>query len=185
MDSNSKAKYDLCPNCFTEGRLPANHTSSMYSKTENPTYTSIVDRDAMCVASEMAGALLATDTAQYSVASPVAPIPAECSCLRAPRLCHAPSCPISRNRSRQLHSCGSPGARYSPVYLCVPDRWHCILSFEKSSVCQNSQDQHYVDGSVSLESDMSEYRMNMISCLSSPRQDRRLVAQIGQFLFGS
>ncbi|KAK2612875.1 SWI/SNF and RSC complex subunit Ssr2 [Conoideocrella luteorostrata] len=46
MDSNSKAKYDLCPNCFTEGRLPANHTSSMYSKTENPTYTSIVDRDA-------------------------------------------------------------------------------------------------------------------------------------------
>lgn len=45
-DSGSKAKYDLCPNCFTEGRLPANHTSSMYSKTENPTYTSIVDRDA-------------------------------------------------------------------------------------------------------------------------------------------
>ncbi|GAB0132665.1 hypothetical protein EsDP_00001094 [Epichloe bromicola] len=40
------AKYDLCPNCFTEGRLPSNHTSSMYSKTENPTYTSIVDRDA-------------------------------------------------------------------------------------------------------------------------------------------
>ncbi|QLI65709.1 SWI/SNF and RSC complexes subunit [Metarhizium brunneum] len=45
-DASSKAKYDLCPNCFTEGRLPANHTSSMYSKTENPTYTSIVDRDA-------------------------------------------------------------------------------------------------------------------------------------------
>ncbi|TWU75583.1 hypothetical protein ED733_006517 [Metarhizium rileyi] len=45
-DSSSKAKYDLCPNCFTEGRLPANHTSSMYSKTENPTYTSILDRDA-------------------------------------------------------------------------------------------------------------------------------------------
>ncbi|KHN97853.1 Winged helix-turn-helix transcription repressor DNA-binding protein [Metarhizium album ARSEF 1941] len=45
-DTSSKAKYDLCPNCFTEGRLPANHTSSMYSKTENPTYTSILDRDA-------------------------------------------------------------------------------------------------------------------------------------------
>lgn len=46
IDSTSKAKYDLCPSCFTEGRLPANHTSSMYSKTENPTYTSVVDRDA-------------------------------------------------------------------------------------------------------------------------------------------
>lgn len=45
-DVNPKAKYDLCPNCFTEGRLPANHTSNMYVKMENPTYTSILDRDA-------------------------------------------------------------------------------------------------------------------------------------------
>lgn len=45
-DPASKAKYDLCPSCFTEGRLPANHNSSMYSKTENLTYTSVVDRDA-------------------------------------------------------------------------------------------------------------------------------------------
>ena len=45
-DSSSKAKYDLCPNCFTEGRLPSNHTTSMYTKTENPSYTSILDRDA-------------------------------------------------------------------------------------------------------------------------------------------
>lgn len=45
-DTNPKAKYDLCPNCFTEGRLPANHTSNMYVKMENPTYTSILDRDA-------------------------------------------------------------------------------------------------------------------------------------------
>ncbi|GFP58192.1 hypothetical protein ACSS6W_005379 [Trichoderma asperelloides] len=45
-DSRAKAKFDLCPNCFTEGRLPASHTSSMYSKVENPTYTSILDRDA-------------------------------------------------------------------------------------------------------------------------------------------
>ncbi|KAH7327865.1 SWI/SNF complex protein [Stachybotrys elegans] len=45
-DPTSKAKYDLCPSCFTEGRLPANHTASMYSKTENPTYTNILDRDA-------------------------------------------------------------------------------------------------------------------------------------------
>lgn len=45
-DANPKAKNDLCPNCFTEGRLPANHTSNMYVKMENPTYTSILDRDA-------------------------------------------------------------------------------------------------------------------------------------------
>ncbi|KAF4982923.1 hypothetical protein FZEAL_1551 [Fusarium zealandicum] len=45
-DANPKAKYDLCPNCFTEGRLPANHTSNMYVKMENPTYTSTLDRDA-------------------------------------------------------------------------------------------------------------------------------------------
>lgn len=45
-DSNPKAKYDLCPTCFTEGRLPANHSSSMYVKMENPTYTSTLDRDA-------------------------------------------------------------------------------------------------------------------------------------------
>jgi SWI/SNF related-matrix-associated actin-dependent regulator of chromatin subfamily C len=45
-DPASKAKYDLCPNCFTEGRLPANHNASMYSKTENLNYTTVVDRDA-------------------------------------------------------------------------------------------------------------------------------------------
>ncbi|ETS05117.1 SWIRM-domain-containing protein [Trichoderma reesei RUT C-30] len=45
-DARAKAKFDLCPNCFTEGRLPANHSSSMYSKVENPTYTSVLDRDA-------------------------------------------------------------------------------------------------------------------------------------------
>ena len=45
-DATSKAKYDLCPNCFTEGRFPANHTATMYTKTENPTYTAVLDRDA-------------------------------------------------------------------------------------------------------------------------------------------
>lgn len=39
-------KYDLCPNCFNEARLPANHTSSMYTKMENPRYSSVLDRDA-------------------------------------------------------------------------------------------------------------------------------------------
>ena len=45
-DPSSKAKFDICPTCFAEGRLPANHTSSMYSKVENPTYSSMLDRDA-------------------------------------------------------------------------------------------------------------------------------------------
>lgn len=45
-DQNSKAKYDLCPSCFLEGRLPGNQTSSHYTRMENPTYTSMLDRDA-------------------------------------------------------------------------------------------------------------------------------------------
>lgn len=41
-----KVKYDLCPNCFAEGRMPANHQQAFYTKLENPTYSSIPDRDA-------------------------------------------------------------------------------------------------------------------------------------------
>jgi SWI/SNF related-matrix-associated actin-dependent regulator of chromatin subfamily C len=42
----NKIKYDLCPNCYTEGRMPTNHQQSQYVKVENPTYSSIPDRDA-------------------------------------------------------------------------------------------------------------------------------------------
>ena len=42
----SKIKYDLCPNCYTEGRMPSNHNQSLYVKIENPTYSSVPDRDA-------------------------------------------------------------------------------------------------------------------------------------------
>jgi SWI/SNF related-matrix-associated actin-dependent regulator of chromatin subfamily C len=42
----SKIKYDLCPNCYTEGRMPSNHSKSSYIKIENPTYSSVPDRDA-------------------------------------------------------------------------------------------------------------------------------------------
>ncbi len=42
----SKIKYDLCPNCYAEGRMPSNHSQSLYVKIENPTYTSVPDRDA-------------------------------------------------------------------------------------------------------------------------------------------
>jgi SWI/SNF related-matrix-associated actin-dependent regulator of chromatin subfamily C len=39
-------KYDLCPNCYAEGRMPANHQQAFYTKLENPTYSAIPDRDA-------------------------------------------------------------------------------------------------------------------------------------------
>lgn len=45
-DSASKTKYDVCPSCFNEGRLPSNHNVSMYTKMENLRYTSVLDRDA-------------------------------------------------------------------------------------------------------------------------------------------
>ncbi|EGO59506.1 hypothetical protein NEUTE1DRAFT_79678 [Neurospora tetrasperma FGSC 2508] len=45
-DVNSKTKYDMCPSCYLEGRLPANQTNASYTRMENPTYTSILDRDA-------------------------------------------------------------------------------------------------------------------------------------------
>lgn len=44
--SAAKVKYNVCPNCFIERRLPANHDSALYVKMENPTYSSIPDRDA-------------------------------------------------------------------------------------------------------------------------------------------
>jgi SWI/SNF related-matrix-associated actin-dependent regulator of chromatin subfamily C len=42
----SKVKYDLCPNCMSEGRMPANHQTIHYTKIENPAYSTIPDRDA-------------------------------------------------------------------------------------------------------------------------------------------
>jgi SWI/SNF related-matrix-associated actin-dependent regulator of chromatin subfamily C len=44
--ATNKVKYDLCPNCFAEGRMPANQSQSLYTKLENPTYSAIPDRDA-------------------------------------------------------------------------------------------------------------------------------------------
>lgn len=39
-------KYDVCPNCFLELRIPANQDSSLYVKIENPGYSKYPDRDA-------------------------------------------------------------------------------------------------------------------------------------------
>ena len=44
--TSSKIKYDLCPNCYAEGRMPSNHNQSLYVKVENATYSSVPDRDA-------------------------------------------------------------------------------------------------------------------------------------------
>jgi SWI/SNF related-matrix-associated actin-dependent regulator of chromatin subfamily C len=44
--ATSKIKYDVCPNCYAEGRMPSNHNQSLYVKIENPTYSSVPDRDA-------------------------------------------------------------------------------------------------------------------------------------------
>lgn len=44
--TTNKIKYDLCPNCYTEGRMPSNHNQSLYVKIENPTYSTVPDRDA-------------------------------------------------------------------------------------------------------------------------------------------
>ena len=44
--SGSKFKYDLCPNCHGEGRMPSNQNQSDYIKIDNPQYSSISDRDA-------------------------------------------------------------------------------------------------------------------------------------------
>ncbi|KAG9238866.1 SWIRM domain-containing protein [Amylocarpus encephaloides] len=41
-----KNQYNLCPNCFADNRFPANHQRIWYVKVENPTYSSIPDRDA-------------------------------------------------------------------------------------------------------------------------------------------
>lgn len=45
-DASTKGRYEVCPTCLTEGRIPSNHTPDMYIKVENPTYTTAVDRDA-------------------------------------------------------------------------------------------------------------------------------------------
>jgi len=52
-DPNSKAKYDLCPSCYLEGRLPANQNVTQYTRIENPQYSTILDRDAPWTDSEI------------------------------------------------------------------------------------------------------------------------------------
>ncbi|OJD18430.1 hypothetical protein AJ78_01549 [Emergomyces pasteurianus Ep9510] len=46
-------KYDLCPNCFLQGRLPSSHHASDFVKLEDSPYTTIPDRDAPWSNSEL------------------------------------------------------------------------------------------------------------------------------------
>ncbi len=45
MDTASKTRYDLCPSCYADGRMPHNQSSTQYTRVENPSYSNI-DRDA-------------------------------------------------------------------------------------------------------------------------------------------
>jgi SWI/SNF related-matrix-associated actin-dependent regulator of chromatin subfamily C len=42
----AKVKYNVCPNCFIQHRIPANHHTDLYVKMENPSYSTLPDRDA-------------------------------------------------------------------------------------------------------------------------------------------
>lgn len=45
-------KYDLCPNCYFQSRMPSSHRSSDFVKMEDPTYNAIADKDAPWTDSE-------------------------------------------------------------------------------------------------------------------------------------
>ena len=46
-------KYDLCPNCFVQGRMPSTHRGSDFVKLEEPKYTTIPDKDVPWTDSEV------------------------------------------------------------------------------------------------------------------------------------
>ncbi|KAF4161615.1 hypothetical protein CNMCM6069_003521 [Aspergillus lentulus] len=47
------SKYDLCPNCFLQGRMPASHNASDFVKLEDNEYTIAPDKDAPWSDSEL------------------------------------------------------------------------------------------------------------------------------------
>ncbi|KAN0069082.1 hypothetical protein V8E54_012711 [Elaphomyces granulatus] len=49
----SDAKYDLCPNCFLQGRMPSSHSASDFVKLEEKPYTNVPDKDAPWSDSEL------------------------------------------------------------------------------------------------------------------------------------
>ena len=51
--ASSKGKYDLCPKCFIQNRIPAGHGAPDFVRLEDPNYTNVPDRDAPWSESEM------------------------------------------------------------------------------------------------------------------------------------
>lgn len=49
----TETKYDVCPNCFLQGRIPNSHHASDFVKMEETAFESIPDRDAPWSSSEM------------------------------------------------------------------------------------------------------------------------------------
>ncbi|KAL4974263.1 hypothetical protein BDW66DRAFT_140403 [Aspergillus desertorum] len=47
------SKYDLCPNCFLQGRMPSSHNASDFVKLEDSSYSRIPDREAPWSDSEL------------------------------------------------------------------------------------------------------------------------------------
>ncbi|KAG9781965.1 SWI/SNF and RSC complexes subunit ssr2 [Exophiala dermatitidis] len=58
----AEAKYDLCPNCYFQSRMPSNHRSSDFVKMEEPAYSHIPDKDAPWTDSELLLLLEALET---------------------------------------------------------------------------------------------------------------------------
>lgn len=50
--NSNEVKYDLCPNCYFQSRMPSNHRSSDFVKMEEPEYNQIPDKDAPWTDSE-------------------------------------------------------------------------------------------------------------------------------------
>jgi len=48
----NELKYDLCPNCYFQARMPSTHRSSDFVKMEEPAYSNIPDKDAPWTDSE-------------------------------------------------------------------------------------------------------------------------------------
>ncbi|EXJ81826.1 transcriptional adapter 2-alpha [Capronia coronata CBS 617.96] len=60
--NTAEAKYDLCPNCYFQARMPSNHRSSDFVKMEEPAYSPIPDKDAPWTDSEILLLLEALET---------------------------------------------------------------------------------------------------------------------------
>ena len=49
----NELKYDLCPNCYFQSRMPSSHRASDFVKMEDPSYTTIPDKDAAWTDTEL------------------------------------------------------------------------------------------------------------------------------------